>query len=129
MSGFSVFRLPFESEWEFAAKGGEAYLYAGSDDLNQVGWYDDNAQNTTHPVGQKLANSYGTYDFCGNIWEWCVDDYDQPNSYNPHATYRAYRGGSWYFNAGNCHISFRYFNLPNQSSFDLGMRIAQSTNP
>ncbi len=64
------YRLPTNDEWEEAAKGGEDYTYSGSDDLDEVGWYDDNSNNVTHPVAQKMANGYGLYDMSGNVCEW-----------------------------------------------------------
>ena len=53
------FRLPTESEWEYAAKGGQNYKYAGSDNIDEVAWYFKNSGETTHPVAQKKANGYG----------------------------------------------------------------------
>lgn len=84
------FRLPTEVEWEYAARGGQNYTYSGSNNLDEVGWCEDNSGNRTHPVAQKKSNGYGLYDMSGNVWEWCwgVDDPKEGN-------YRYYRGGSY----------------------------------
>lgn len=63
------FRLPTAEEWNFAAKGGENYTYAGSDNLNEVGWYDDNSGYKLHSVAQKKPNGYGLYDMSGSVAE------------------------------------------------------------
>jgi formylglycine-generating enzyme required for sulfatase activity len=73
------YRLPKREEWEFAARGGRPrsavwqYTYAGSDDLDAVGWYTGNSGNSTHPVGSKAPNSLGIYDMSGNAGEYSVD--------------------------------------------------------
>ena len=75
-------RMPTEAEWEYAARGGrksQNYLYSGSNNLDEVGWYylnsGDEIPTPTHPVGQKQPNELGLYDMSGNISEMCSDWY------------------------------------------------------
>jgi formylglycine-generating enzyme required for sulfatase activity len=70
------YRLPTEAEWEFAARGGnksEGYKYSGSNNIDEVAWYLDNSNYTTHPVATKKPNELGIYDMSGNVREWCKD--------------------------------------------------------
>ncbi|MFI3331729.1 MAG: SUMF1/EgtB/PvdO family nonheme iron enzyme [Rikenellaceae bacterium] len=74
--GANGYCIPTEAEWEWAARGGlkhQGYNYAGSNNIDEVGWYRSNADGTTHPVGEKLPNELGIYDMTGNGWEWCWD--------------------------------------------------------
>ena len=128
------FRLPTEAEWEYAARGGNksrGYKYSGSNTIDDVAWYDGNSSNKTHPVKTKQANELGLYDMSGNVWEWCQDWYGsysssaQTNPTGPSsASYRVYRGGSWFNSARYCRVSDRGGFTPANRSGDLGLRLA-----
>ena len=113
------FRLPTEGEWETAAKGGENYKYAGSDNLDEVGWYDDNSGRMTHPVAQKKANGFGLYDMSGNVWEWCWDS----SGY-----YRVLRGGSLFSDASGCKVTSRHHDNPYIRHELYGFRVVRTVS-
>ena len=128
------FRLPTEAEWEWAAKGGTEYKWAGANEENKLGeyaWYSANSGGKTHEVKQKQANGYGLYDMSGNVWEWCWDWYGAlpnplPADYPGAASggFRVLRGGSWKFDADYAVRACRgYFN-PGDRNPDLGLRLA-----
>ena len=128
------YRLPTEAEWEYSARGGENYKYAGSNKVSEVAWYDED-WNTglTHGVGQKKANGYDLYDMSGNVWEWVWDGYgdyssrsftepEGPNS----SSSRVYRGGGWNDLAGFVRVSNRDWLDPSDREYDLGFRVSRT---
>jgi len=134
------FRLPTEAEWEYAGRGGNKAtalnLYAGSNDLEEVGWYDKNSQRKTHPVATQKPNELGLYDMSGNVWEWCQDWYGEKyydeckkngtveNPAGPeNGSRRVLRGGSWYDDAQYCRSANRYHNSPDNRYDDIGFRL------
>ena len=113
------YRLPTEAEWEYAAKGNQNTLYAGSDQIGEVAWYHDNSAQQSRQNGQKKTNAFGLFDMSGNVWEWCWDSwtggpYPVPTSqYTVHrlspsnGKKRVCRGGSWYDSAEACRVTHR----------------------
>ena len=129
------YRLPTEAEWEYAARGGpnsRGFTYSGADDLAEVGWYGGNSGRRTHAVGEKRANELGIYDMSGNVWEWCLDGYDDdyygrspgvdPMNASA-ASNRVLRGGSWGSDARYCRVANRSGFRPEVTGSSLGFRV------
>ena len=128
------FRLPTEAEWEYAARGGKysrGYRYSGSNNSDEVAWYDSNSGSKTHPVKTKKDNELGLYDMSGNVWEWCNDwwgCYQSNSQTNPtgpsEGESRVLRGGGWcYFDMG-VRVSRRDYLTPGYRHIIIGLRLA-----
>jgi formylglycine-generating enzyme len=143
------YRLPTEAEWEYAAKGGQyfkdfPFRYAGSNKLNEVGWYSKNSHGETQPVGLKSPNFLGIHDMSGNVYEWCSDKTNEYEDYknvieqskkdtktgallNPmglvEGTNRVLRGGNWFSNVRYCRSTFRTSDAPSFRYFNIGFRL------
>ena len=114
------YRLPTSEEWEYAAKGGkdvQNYKFAGSNNIDEVTWYDGNSGDTTHDVATKKPNTLGIYDMSGNVWEWCWTASDSD---------RVFRGGSYDYYVSLCAVSYCHSDYPALSDNDLGFRVVRS---
>lgn len=130
------YRLPTEAEWEFAAKGGNqsrGHWYAGDDNLDEVGWYEDNSEYEIHEVGLKAPNELGLYDMSGNVWECCDGDFDDLSEKNDPLLNelltnrpKVCRGGSCFDWQESAQIEFRRPLMPSKLESRLGLRLAMS---
>ena len=138
-----VFDLPTEAQWEYACRAGtNSHFSNGKDlteafgacsELEEIAWYYNNANKTTHIIGQKKPNSWGIYDMHGNVNEWCRDWYDNYSNQEvidpimPKSRgiiYRVYRGGNSCEHPYLCVSSRRGFTSPSLVEDFLGFRIA-----
>jgi formylglycine-generating enzyme required for sulfatase activity len=137
-SGKLAFRLPNETEWEYAARGGphwkDAFRFSGGNEIDRVAWFKDNSGDQTHEVAQKAPNQLGLSDMSGNVWEWCQDSY-MPDvgripadgsamvGDNPE---RVLRGGCYHNWAIHCTVSKRYEIGRQYQDGCIGFRLALS---
>jgi sulfatase modifying factor 1 len=147
------FRLPTESEWEYACRAGTTSAYYNGnapEGLTKVGNVGDATAKTrypnwtgtlnasdgyvhTSPVGLFSPNVWNLHDMHGNVFEWCSDwygDYSVGTATDPlgaaSGSHRVVRGGSWYFQASFCRAALRDWDVPSFRYFYLGFRLLLS---
>jgi hypothetical protein len=126
--------LPTEQMWQRAAQGDRGWKYPwgnkwdGARCNNSVGDYNSSVTTpVTHYAGQKKGDSpFGVSDMAGNVWEWCITDYNTgEQDANQSATNRVLRGGAWgNSDADNFAAAFRYWDSPDSWYSDVGFRFA-----
>ena len=149
--GNTNFRLPYEAEWEYAAKGGKRqFQYStkngsinsssvnfDSEGIFSIGFLlrsSEDGFKDSAPVGSFPLNFFGIADMTGNLWEWIHDYYGKAyyassaknNPKGPEkGKYRIFRGGSWNdSNVDYLSTSFRYLKKPGYKNNTVGFRLA-----
>ena len=139
------YRLPSESEWEYAARAGTSTRYSWGDEIgrnraNCDGCGSEWDNEKTAPVGSFAANAFGLYDMHGNVREW-VEDCWHDNYEGAPSDGRAWtsgcdggsravvRGGSWYYIPKWVRSANRTWHTPSTRDSAVGFRLVQDLNP
>jgi formylglycine-generating enzyme required for sulfatase activity len=133
------YRLPSESEWEYAARAGSSSKWSFGDDESQLGahaWFRTNSGANTHPVAQKRPNPFGLFDMHGNAWEWVQDTWHENYQGAPadgsawvsggDQARRVLHGGAWNNYPGDLRSAIRDHRAPVFRSNSTGLRIART---
>ncbi len=139
------YRLPSESEWEYACRAGTTTTFHFGETLTpDLANYDGSRtyrdgpkgqyRKQTTPVGQlEAANAFGLCDMHGNVWEWCQDHWHSNYEGAPtdgsawltddEGSARVRRGGSWDDDPRNCRSAYRYVTFPVIANYSMGFRV------
>jgi len=125
-------RLPTEWEWQQAATGGDPsrkYPWPGDWEPACANTYESGLGRTTavglYPDG---ASPVGALDMAGNVWEWCLNEYERPGNTRPSGdARRVVRGGSWNFDLDYARAAYRYYRDPDDRRYSLGLRVVCSS--
>ena len=124
-----AYRLPTEAEWEYACRAGSMGMFAGTGDLEEMGWYQGNSGSRPHPTAGKSPNHWGLYDMHGNVAEWCEDRWvgagSEPDDPPPPglATWRVVRGGSYRDRPTGCRSARRAGWPQDATPGEVGFRV------
>lgn len=143
-----LFDLPTEAQWEYACRAGKATPFNNGEpcatesdlatQLKLLGCYKGNSGSETAVVGTYDPNGWGLYDMHGNVWEWCLDWYqeDVQNIENPTVdpvgpgtsagSFRVRRGGGWSSDARVCRSAYRDGSAPTTAGNSNGFRLSRT---
>jgi formylglycine-generating enzyme required for sulfatase activity len=138
LEGTSLYRLPTEAEWEYAARAGTSgkWFFGGDpSQLERYAWFGQQGDIGTQPVGGRLPNPWGLYDMYGNVWEWVQDCWHDSYKGAPadgavwsggDCSRRMLRGGAWDSPADYARSAVRGSYSPQLNDPENGFRIARS---
>jgi formylglycine-generating enzyme required for sulfatase activity len=129
-----VYRLPSESEWEYACRAGTKTTYYFGDTITNILVNYNGKYRQTTDVGKFPPNTFCLYDMHGNVWEWCEDGWYEYKNNLPingsawinRGNIKMTRGGAWLTNAENCSCAYRNKEFFDKTSSDLGFRVVCS---